>query len=103
MAEKTKTVGFRLGSDILERAENLATREGVTIHELGKRALIDRIEGEASLHRLGMTVKNLEGEVQDLRLDVSAVFKSMLVLVGKIPPEKAQEVLDQAMGKKGKR
>ena len=103
MAEKTKTVGFRLGGDVLGRAENLAAQEGLTIHELGKRALIDRIEGEASLHRLGMTVKNLEGEVHDLRSDVSAVFKSMLVLVGKIPPEKADEVVGQALRTGGKR
>jgi len=102
MAEKTKTIGFRLGGETLKRAENLASREGFTIHELGKRALVDRMEGEASLHRLGMTVKNLEGEVQYLRRDIATVFKSMLVLVGKIAPDKAEEILEKAFGKGGK-
>ena len=102
MAEKTKTVGFRLGGEVLERAENLASREGLTVHELGKRALVDRIEGEGSLHRLGMTVMNLEDEVKELRSDIATMFKGVMVLVGKIPSEKADEVIRHAMGRRGK-
>ena len=92
MAKKEeKVISFRLDGEPLSQLEEVAKRNGVSLHEWAKKALIRELESGNLLPKIALTSDAIKNEVDELRKDISVAVEALLVSGGKATSEQASK------------
>jgi predicted transcriptional regulator len=82
---------FRLDTETKGRLEKLAERTGVKPGELVRDIVKEKIDTGQEIDRLRLKVSAVEGELSELRKDLSVAVQAILCASGRVTPEQAQE------------
>ena len=86
-----KPMTFRVDIETKGRIEKLAERTGIKPGELVREIVKEKMDTGREIDRLRLKVAALEGEVAELRKDLSVAVEALLAASQKVTPEQAQE------------
>lgn len=89
--KEEKIIGFRLDGELRSRLEEAALRNGISLHEWARKAVIRELESESYLPKIALQNEALKQELLELRKDIAVSTEALLVSAGKSTPEHASK------------
>ena len=98
MAEKGKTIAFRLTRKDAEQVEKRAAKSGKRGNELARDILLSNLYEEGDREMLKIKIASLELAVKQLQRGLANATEAMLVVSGKVTKEQAKQWVRENVG-----